>query len=141
MAGVEAAPAGGGVVLGQDGFDHGALGQCFTGLGRALAVGFVVVHVEAQDVLVFDGVGDGVFVQGLLEQIFGSFEGLLVTLDAFVAGVLLEDRRASEAKQLRVGEELFDGPVVVAKLRAVAFVEDEHDALVAQRFELIGVGG
>jgi hypothetical protein len=35
--GVEAAPAGGGVVLGEDGLDDGALGEAFAGLGRLLA--------------------------------------------------------------------------------------------------------
>jgi len=37
--GVEAAPAGGGVVLGQDGVDDGALGQRIAGPGRPFAVG------------------------------------------------------------------------------------------------------
>ena len=47
-----------------------------------------------------------------------------------VAGILLEDRRAGEAEELGLREELLDGLVVVAELRAVAFVEDEDDALV-----------
>ena len=50
-------------------------------------------------------------------------------------GVLLEDRRAGEAEELGVGEELLDGLVVLAELRAVALVEDEDHPLVAQRFE------
>ena len=53
----------------------------------------------------------------------------------------LEDGRAGEAEELGLGEELLDGLVVLAELRAVAFVEDEDDALVAQRFELLLVGG
>src|SRR5690606_16580176 len=71
----------------------------------------------------------------------GGLEGLLLAFDALVAGVLLEDRRAGETEQLGLGEELLDGLMVVAELRAVAFVEDEDDALVAQRFELVGVAG
>ena len=55
-------------------------------------------------------------------------------------GVFLEDGRAGEAEELGLGEELLDGLVVLAELRAVAFVEDEDDALVAQRFELLLVG-
>ena len=58
-----------------------------------------------------------------------------------VAGVLLEDGRAGEAEELGVGEELLDGLVVVAELRAVALVEDEDHALVAERFEQVLVGG
>jgi hypothetical protein len=57
------------------------------------------------------------------------------------AGVGLEDGRAGEAEELGLGEELFDGLVVLAKLRAVAFVEDEDDAFVLQGFELLLVGG
>src|SRR3546814_3059968 len=71
---MEAAPARGGSVPGQDGLDYGALGKRLTGLDRVFAVRFEVVHVETQDVLVLDGVGDGVFVQGLLEQVFRSEE-------------------------------------------------------------------
>ena len=96
--------------------------------------------MEAQDVAVFDGVGDGVFVQRLLEEVLRGLERLNVAFDALVAGVLLEDRRAGEAEELGLGEELLDGLVVVAELRAVAFVEDEDHALVAQRFELVRVG-
>ena len=110
------------------------------GLGGVLAVGLVVVDVKAQDVAVLDGVGDGVFVQRLLEEVLRGLEGLHVALDALVAGVFLEDRRAGEAEELGLGEELLDGLVVVAELRAVAFVEDEDDALVAQRFEQVRVG-
>ena len=55
-------------------------------------------------------------------------------------GVLLEDGRAGEAEELGPGEELLDGPVVLAELRAVALVEDEDDALVAQRIEPLLVG-
>src|SRR3546814_16424302 len=92
-------------MFGQDGIHDGALGQRLAWLGRAFAVGFVVVHVEAQDVPVLDGVGGGVFVQRLLEQVFGGLERLLFALDALVAGVGLEDRRAGEAEQLGLGEE------------------------------------
>jgi len=41
---------------------------------------------------------------------------------------LCKDRRAGEAEQLGVGEKLLDRPVVLAELRAVAFVEDKDDA-------------
>jgi hypothetical protein len=58
--GVELAPGCGGVVLGENGFDDGALGEDLAGLGLLLALGFVVIDMEAQDVAVFDGVGDGV---------------------------------------------------------------------------------
>src|SRR3546814_3733678 len=102
--GIEAVPGSGGIVPGQDGLDYGALGKRLTGLDRVFAVRFEVVHVETQDVLVLDGVGDGVFVQGLLEQVFRGLERLFLALDALVTGVVLEDGRAGEAEQLGLGE-------------------------------------
>ena len=62
-----------------------------------------------------------------------------VALDLLERGVLLEDRRAGEAEELGLGEELLDGLVVLAELRAVALVEDEDHALVAQRLEPLDV--
>jgi hypothetical protein len=74
--GVELAPVGGGVVLGEDGLDHLALGEGLAGLGLGgvanEAFRLVVVDMEAQDVAVFDGVGDGVGVQAALEQVVGG---------------------------------------------------------------------
>ncbi len=131
-------------MLGQNGLDDGLLGDGFAGLGRLVAVflfGLEVIDVEAQDVAVLDGVGDGVGVQLLLEQVRRGAHGGLGVLDLLQAGIGLEDGRAGEAEELRPGEERFDGLVVVAKLRAVAFVEDEDDALVCQGFELFLVAG
>jgi hypothetical protein len=113
------------------------LASASPGLGGVLLATFrlVVIDMEAQDVAVFDGVGDGVGVQLLLEDVGRSLVGRLLAFDLLIAGVLLEDRRAGKAEQLGVGEEFLDGLVVVAELRAVAFVEDEDHALVAQRFQ------
>ncbi len=107
-----------GIVLGEDGFDDLGLGQAFARLGgrSCLAFGLVVFDVEAQDVAIFDGVGDGVLMQTTLEQVVGRAVTGLLTFDLLVAGVLLEDRCAGKAKELGVGEELLDGLVVVAKL-------------------------
>jgi len=57
---IEPACASGGIVLGQNGVDNGAFGEALAGLGRAFPLGLEVVHMEAQNVRVFDGVGDGV---------------------------------------------------------------------------------
>ena len=67
--GIEPAAAGGGVVLGEDGLDDGLLGERLAWLGHVLAFRLVVIDVEAQDVAVLDGVGDGVGVQLLLEEV------------------------------------------------------------------------
>src|SRR3546814_8140149 len=70
-----------------------------------------------------------------------GLERLFLALDALVTGVVLEDGRAGEAEQLGLGEEILDGLVVVAELRAVAFVEDEDHALVTQGLQLLGMRG
>ena len=87
-----------------------------------------------------DGVRDGVGVQLLLEDVAGGLVGADGAVDLGVAGVLLEDGRAGEAEQLRLGKERLDGLVVVAELGAVALVEDDDQALVAQRCEAFFLG-
>ena len=96
--------------------------------------------MEAEDVPVLDGVGDGVGVKLFLEEVLAWFGGACVTLDLLDSGVFREDGRAGEAEELSLGEELLDGLVVLAELRAVALVEDEDHALVAERFEQLLVG-
>ncbi|MNF92860.1 hypothetical protein D3C84_755180 [compost metagenome] len=136
---VELSPPRGRIVLGEDGIDDGTLGQSFTKLGQILSIGLVVVDVKAQDVTVFNRMGDGVFVQGLLEEVLRGLECLGFTADLLDAGVVLENRRAGEAKKLGLGEESLDGLMVLAELRTMAFVEDEDDTFFAQRFELFGI--
>ena len=118
-------------MLVEDGLDDGLLCQRLALLGHVFAFRLVVINVEAQDIPVLDGVGDGVGVQFLLEEVGGGLEGGLLTFDLLIGGVFLEDRRAGEAEKLGVGEEFLDGLVVLAELRAVAFVEDEDHPLVA----------
>ncbi|SMH65925.1 protein of unknown function [Acidithiobacillus ferrivorans] len=139
--GVEAASSGGGVVLGEDGFNHCPLGDGFAGFGWILSFRLEVIDVEAQHIAVFDGVGNGVGVELFLEQVLRGAHRRGGVFDLLLRGVGLEDGRAGEAEKLGAGEERLDGLVVLAKLRAVAFVENEDDALVTQRFELLLVGG
>ena len=97
--------------------------------------------MKPQHVPVLDRVGDGVGVEPLLEEVLGRLHGGLLGLDLLRGGVFLEDGRAGETEELRPGEELFDGLVVLAELGAVALVEDEGDAFFAQRREQLLVGG
>jgi hypothetical protein len=77
-------------------------------------------------------VRDGVGVQLLLEDVHRGLVGPFRAVGLFVTGVVVEDGRACEAEELRLGEEVLDGFVVVAELRAVALIEDEYDPLVAE---------
>ena len=53
----------------------------FARLGQLFAFRLEVIHMEAQDVRVLDGVGDGVGVELLLEEVCGGLEGGLLTFD------------------------------------------------------------
>jgi len=119
----------------KDGFDDGFFCQRFTGLGLAFAFGFEIVDVEAQDVVVFDGVGDGVGVQLLLEDLFRGFPGGLLLFNLLIGGIFRKDGGAGKAEELGLGEKILDRLVVLAELRTVAFVKDEDDAFVAQRLQ------
>ena len=88
--------------------------------------------MEAEDVPILDRVGDRVGVELLLEEVLGGPKRGDVTLDLLDGRVFLEDRGASEAEELGVGKELLDRLVVLAELRAMALVEDEHHSLVAE---------
>src|SRR5699024_8713171 len=121
---VETAVAGGLIVLFQDGFGNGLARCAAVGPGRfritlsfAGVLGlfrfdnlrctsrrFKIIDVEAQHVFIFNGVGDGVGVQLLLEDVFGGLVGADPAVDLLVAGVGLENGRAGKAEQLRVGE-------------------------------------
>ena len=97
--------------------------------------------MEAEDVAVFDGVGDGVGVQFFIEEVDRGLIGGLLFFDLLVIGVFLKNGGAGEAEKLGLGEKFFNRLVVVAELGAVAFVEDEHDTFVAQGLQQLLVGG
>ena len=128
-------PAGRGIVLVEDGLGDRLLGERLARLEGGGVLGLVVIDVEAEDVPILDRVGDGVGVKLLLEEVLGGSKGGDVSLDLLDGRVLLEDRRAGEAEELGVREELLDGLVVVAELRPVALVEDEDHPLVAELLE------
>ena len=95
--------------------------------------------MKAQHVAVVDGVGDGVGVQLFFKDVLGGSVGTDRAVDLLVSGVVIKNGCAGKAKELRFWEEFFDGLVVFAELRAVAFVEDKDDALVAQRLEPLAI--
>ena len=127
------------MVFGKYGFYDFAFGYALAWQGRVGALGLEVVHMKAQDVAVFNGVGDGVLVQAALKNVVCGAQAGLLAFDLAIARVFLEYGCACKAKELRIGEKFFDGFVVVAKLRAVAFVKDEYDALLAQWLQALFV--
>ena len=129
---VETSAAGRGMVLVEDGLGNRLLGERLAGLEGGGVLGLVVIDVEAEDVPILDRVGDGVGMELLLEEVRGGAQGGDVSLDLPDGGVVLEDRGAGEAEELGVREELLDGLVVLAELRAVALVEDEDHPLVSE---------
>ncbi len=103
-------------MLVENGIYDGFLGKRLVGLGCGVIVWLKVIDVEAEDVPVLDGVGNGVGVQLLLKQLFGGSQGSGFVFDLLGSGVFFEDRGASEAKKLGVGEKLLDSLVVLAEL-------------------------
>ena len=89
-------------------------------------VGLKIVHMETQHIFVVNGIGDSIGMQFFLKHIFCGFILGLLTSYLCIRSILLKDRRSRKAKQLRVGEELFNGLVVLAKLRTMTLVKDEH---------------
>ena len=85
--------------------------------------------MEAEDVVVENGVLDEVVVQALAEKRLGGEDSMPLR-----HAVHLEAGRPGEAEELRVCEMPDNVAVHVAKLAAVAFVDDEYDFLV-----LVGV--
>ena len=88
-----------------------------------------VLDVEAEDVVVENGVLDEVVVQALAEKRLGGEDAMPLR-----HAVHLEAGRPGEAEELRVCEMPDNVAVHVAELAAVAFVDDEYDFLV-----LVGV--
>ena len=82
----------------QDRFNHGLLGDCFTGLELCFPFEFEIVDVKTQHVAIFNGVGDGVVVQLLLENIFCGFVGCLRAVDFFVGCVFVKNWCAGKSK-------------------------------------------
>ena len=122
-------------MLVEDGLGNRLLGESLAGLEGRGVLGLVVIDVKAENVPILDRVGDGVGVECFLEEVLGGSKGGDVSRDLPDRSVVLKDRGASEAEELGVREELLDGPVVLAELRAVALVEDEDHPLVSKLLE------
>src|SRR5690625_6172754 len=88
--------------------------------------------MSAQHLAVINRVGNGVGVPSLFEDVLGGAVAAYGAVKLLVAGVVVKDGRAGKAEQLGFGEKGFDGLMVIAKLGAVAFVEDDHDAFIQQ---------
>ena len=132
---VEASASGRGIVLVEDGLGDRLLRERLTRLEGGGILWLVVIDVEAEDVPILDRVGDGVGVELFLEELLGGSKGGDVSLYLPDGRVVLKDRGASEAEELGVREELLDGLVVLAELRAVALVEDDDHPLVVDLLE------
>ena len=92
-----------------------------------------ILHAEGQHVAVADSVHNGIAMQLVAE-------GLCRCLELGVAartGVLRENRRAGEAKDIIPLKLPRDERVHVAELRAVALVEDENDLFLCDGSHLI----
>ena len=92
--------------------------------------GLDIVHAEGQDIFVIDGIDNGVGMELVAEGLFG---GGVVRIAHGGTRIERENRRAGEAEHVVLSKVLHDGGVHVAKLAAVALVEDDDDLLVIDR--------
>ncbi|MNI54733.1 hypothetical protein D3C73_1096440 [compost metagenome] len=92
-----------------------------------------VVYAKRQDVLVVDGIDDGVSVQLGAKGLLGS------AAQRVAAGsrVLRKDRRAGKTEQVVALKDAGDFAVHVAELAAVALVENHHHMRVVHRVLLV----
>ena len=85
--------------------------------------------MKLQYIFVVDGMGNGIGMQAFLKNIFRGFVDAFFTINLYIVGIFFKNRRTGKAKELCIGEEIFDGFMVIAKLAAVAFVENKHQPL------------
>ena len=104
-------------------------------------IGLKVVHMETQHVFIINGVSDSIGMQFFLKHIFcGLILGLLTSY-LCIGCILLKDGRSRKTKQLRVWEKLFNGLVVLTKLRTMALVKDEHHTHIFYRKQTLLIVG
>ena len=85
-----------------------------------------IIHTEWQHIAVANGIHNGVAVQAVAKSALGGGEFHI----AYGTGVVGEYRCACEAEHVVFLEFLHNGLVHIAKLRAVALVENHHHVLV-----------
>src|SRR5450759_2578748 len=117
------------IVFGQYGFHHGLLGDGFTTFGFSFTFALKIVDMKTQHISVFNGVSDGVHMQLFLKYVCCGFIRCQLSLDHLVSGVVFKDGGTGKTKELSVWEKFFNCLVVFTKLRAMAFIKDEHNPL------------
>ena len=122
-------------MLVEDRLGNRLLGKYLPRLGSGSIFRLVVIHVKAKDIPVLNRVGDSVSVEFFLKQVLGGSQGSRFPFDLSGGRIVFEDRCASKSKKLRLWEELLYGFVILAKLRAVAFIKNEDHSFVAELFK------
>ena len=92
--------------------------------------GLDIVHAEGQNIFVIDGIDNGVGMELVAEGLFG---GGVVRIAHGGTRIERENRCTGEAEHVVLLKVLHNGGVHVAKLAAVALVEDDDDLLVIDR--------
>ena len=97
----------------------------------------VMLDLETQNVIVRDGVCDGILMQTFLEDVLRGDILSLLAVHTRITAVLLEDRSSREAEELSLGEEVPDSSMILPELAAVALIEDEDDTFVLQSLQAL----
>src|SRR5690554_636141 len=91
--------------------------------------------MELEHITVVYCMRNGIGVQLLFKNALRGFVSFVLVFTDFLGRVLVKNGRSCKPEKLCIGEKLFDGFVILPKLRTVAFVKDEYHALVAQRHQ------
>ena len=88
--------------------------------------------METKNILIINGIGDCIRMKLLLEQVFGGLQSKSSPIDLFCGRIVFKNRSTCEAKELGVWKKIFDGLMILAELRSMAFVEDKNHSLLAE---------
>src|SRR5690606_25927463 len=91
--------------------------------------------MELEHITVVYRMRNGIGVQLLFKNALRGFVGFVLVFMDFLGRVLVKDCGSCKDEKLGIGKNLFDGFVILTKLRTVALIKNEYHALVAQRLQ------
>ncbi len=86
--------------------------------------------MELEHITVVYRMRNGIGVQLLFKNALRGFVGFVLVFTDFLGRVLVKDWGSCKAEKLGIGKKLFDGFVILTKLRTVALIKNENDTFI-----------